>query len=80
MAACMPALADNTTQSVSQVTSAVTLDKDVDYHVTSATPFTATGSINLTNTQGWEVAAFAILICLLIPLALWCFGDRKALG
>lgn len=51
MAACMPALADNTTQSVSQVTSAVTLDKDVDYHVTSATPFTATGSINLTNTD-----------------------------
>lgn len=51
MAACMPALADNTTQSVSQVTSAVTLDKDVDYHVTSATPFTTTGSINLTNTD-----------------------------
>lgn len=51
MAACMPALADNTTQSVSQVTNAVTLDKDVDYHVTSATPFTTTGSINLTNTD-----------------------------
>ena len=50
MAACLPSLADNTTQTVTQVTSAVTLDKDVDYHITSSTPFTATGSINLTDT------------------------------
>jgi len=51
MAACLPSLADNTTQSVTQVANAVTLDKDVDYHITSATPFTTTGSINLTNTD-----------------------------
>ena len=51
MATCLPTLADNTSQSVTQVTNAVTLDKDVDYHITSATPFTTTGSINLTNTD-----------------------------
>lgn len=51
MAACLPSLADNTTQTVTQVTDAVTLDKDVDYHITSDTPFTSTGSINLTNTD-----------------------------
>ena len=51
MAACLPSLADNTTQSVTQVTNAVTIDKDVDYHITSATPFTTTGSVNLTNTE-----------------------------
>ncbi len=50
LAACLPSLADNTTQTVEQVTGAVTLDKDVDYHISSATPFTATGSINLTDT------------------------------
>lgn len=50
LTACLPALADNTTQTVGQVTTAVTLDQDVDYHITSATPFTATGSINLTDT------------------------------
>ncbi len=50
LAACLPTLADNTTQTVEQVTNAVTLDKDVDYHITSTTPFTATGSINLTDT------------------------------
>ena len=43
--------ADNTSESVSQVTTAVTLSTDVDYHITSATPFTATGSINITNTD-----------------------------
>lgn len=51
MAVCLPSLADNTTQTVTQVTDAVTLDKDVDYHITSDTPFTSTGSINLTNTD-----------------------------
>ncbi len=51
MAACLPSLADNTTQSVTQVTNAVTIDKDVDYHITSSTPFTTTGSVNLTNTE-----------------------------
>lgn len=43
--------ADNTKESVEQVTTAVTLSADVDYHIASATPFTATGSINIANTD-----------------------------
>lgn len=39
----------NTKTTVKQVTSAVTLSTDEDYHITSATPFTATGSINITD-------------------------------
>jgi len=45
----MPVLAVNTTTTVTQVTSAVTLGEDVDYHITSTTPFTTTGSIDITN-------------------------------
>ena len=45
------ALAANTVTSVSQVTEAVTLSEDVDYVVTSATPFTDGGSVNITNTD-----------------------------
>src|SRR5574344_2183507 len=41
----------NTTQTVAQVSTAVTLNNDVDYHITGTTPFTATGSINITNTD-----------------------------
>ena len=47
----LPMLAGNTTKTIEQVTSAVTLSDDVDYHVTSTTPFTATGSIDITNTE-----------------------------
>ena len=43
--------ADNTRAVVEQVNSAVTLSGNTDYHITSVTPFTATGSINITNTQ-----------------------------
>ena len=43
--------ADNTITTVEQVSEAVTLSDDVDYHITSATPFTATGSVNITNTE-----------------------------
>ncbi len=45
----MPVLAANTTTTVTQVTTAVTLGEDVDYHITSTTPFTTTGSIDITN-------------------------------
>lgn len=41
----------NTTKSVSQVTAAVSLSDAVDYHITSSTPFTASGSIDITNTD-----------------------------
>lgn len=39
----------NTTTTVTQVTSAVTVDADVDYVITSDTPFTADGQINLSG-------------------------------
>jgi len=44
-------LAANTSQTVSQVTSAVTLSSDVDYHISSTEPFATAGSINITNTE-----------------------------
>lgn len=44
------AQADNITRTITQVTSAVTLSEDVDYHITSSTPFTSTGSVNITDT------------------------------
>lgn len=43
--------AANTSQTVSQVTGTVTLSADVDYHITSETPFATTGSIDITNTD-----------------------------
>ena len=42
--------AANTVESVNQVSSAVTLADDVDYHISSSTPFAEGGSINITNT------------------------------
>lgn len=44
-------LAANTSQTVSQVTQSVTLSTDIDYHITSTTPFSTAGSINITNTE-----------------------------
>lgn len=44
-------MAANTSQTVTQVTSAVTLTDDVDYHISSTTPFATAGSINITNTN-----------------------------
>ncbi len=43
--------ADNTQQSVAQVTEPVTIGEKVDYHITSATPFATAGSIELSSTQ-----------------------------
>lgn len=46
------AFAKNVVTTIEQVTEAVTLSEDVDYTITDAeTPFTATGSINITNTE-----------------------------
>lgn len=45
------AMAANTVVTVQQVTTAVELTNDVDYHITSTTPFTSTGSINIVNTE-----------------------------
>jgi hypothetical protein len=42
--------AANVTRTIGQVSTAVTLSEDVDYHITSSTPFTATGSVNITDT------------------------------
>lgn len=51
VATCLTAWADNTSTSVEQVTTNIELSDDVDYHITSSTPFTTTGSINITNTN-----------------------------
>ncbi|MCD8318351.1 MAG: glycoside hydrolase family protein [Paraprevotella sp.] len=45
------AIAKNTTTSTEQVTAPVTLNEDVDYVITGSTPFTTTGSINITDTD-----------------------------
>ena len=45
------ALAANTKQTVTQVTTTVSLTADVDYHITSAEPFATTGSIDIINTE-----------------------------
>lgn len=39
----------NTTETVSQVTAAVSLDTDVDYVITSATPFTTAGKVDMVS-------------------------------
>lgn len=45
------AMAANTTTTVTQVSSAVTLSDDVDYVISSDTPFTSGGSVDITNTD-----------------------------
>ncbi|MBO4801040.1 MAG: hypothetical protein J5545_04155 [Bacteroidaceae bacterium] len=47
----IPLLADNKTSTVEQVTEAISLDDDVDLHITSTTPFTADGAIDITNVE-----------------------------
>jgi len=47
----LTAAAKNTTQTVEQVTEAVSLTDDVDYHISSTSPFTADGSIDIVNTD-----------------------------
>lgn len=51
LTASLPLAAANTKTTVKQVTEAVELTEAVDYHVTSDTPFTTTGSINIANTD-----------------------------
>lgn len=51
MAGFAAALATNSKQSVTQVTSAVTLTADVDYHITGTEPFATDGSIDIVNTE-----------------------------
>ena len=50
-AALAPAWADNTRQTITQVTDAVTLSTDVDYVVTGATPFGDNGIVDIANTE-----------------------------
>ena len=45
------AFAGNTKQTVSQVTSDVSVAANVDYIITSTTPFTTSGSVDITNTE-----------------------------
>jgi hypothetical protein len=47
----LPATATNTTETVEQVQGTVTLSADVDYVVTSATPFADGAVVNITNTD-----------------------------
>lgn len=49
MAAVLTSWAANKVTTVSQVSEAVTLSDDVDYVITSETPFTGEGSVNITN-------------------------------
>ena len=43
--------AANTTTTVSQVTTAVTVSDDVDYVISSTSPFSGSGSVNIANTE-----------------------------
>lgn len=47
----LTANAANTITKVNQVSTAVTLSTNVDYVITSTTPFTENGSVNITNTE-----------------------------
>ena len=49
--AAAPLMAANSVTTVSQVTSAITVSDDVDYVITSETPFADGGSVNITNTE-----------------------------
>ena len=48
---CLSAAAANTIETVEQVSGTVTLSKNVDYVVTSSTPFAAGAVVNITNTD-----------------------------
>lgn len=49
LSAVLAGQAANTQQTVSQVTSTVTISSAWDYHITSTTPFATSGSVNITN-------------------------------
>lgn len=55
LAATMPVMADNEVKTVSQVTTSVTLSTPTDYTITSSTPFTTTGSVNIESASGGVV-------------------------
>lgn len=44
-------VAKNSIKIASRVLTAVTIEDDIDYHITAATPFTAAGSVNIVNTN-----------------------------
>ncbi len=50
-ASSLCSFAANTTTTVTQVSSSVTVSNDVDYVITSTTPFTGSGRVNITNTE-----------------------------
>ena len=56
----LPAAAANTKTSVAQVSATVTIADDVDYTVTSATPFAGEGMLNITNTEHAVVILAAV--------------------
>lgn len=62
------AWAANTKQNVTQVTSAVTLTDDVDYHVSSSTPFGANGVVNIVNTEHAVIILEGVKPTLAIPM------------
>ena len=47
----LTANAANTITKVTQVSTEVTLNTDVDYVITGSTPFTSNGKVNITNTE-----------------------------
>ena len=51
MALSLSAFAANVKTSVAQVSEAVSITTDVDYIITGETPFTASGSVNIVNTE-----------------------------
>ena len=51
MGSVVNSLAANTTTTVTQVTNSVTINSSVDYVITSTTPFTSAGTVNITNTE-----------------------------
>lgn len=51
MLSALSVKAANSVETVNQVSSAVILNDDVDYHISSADPFADGGSINITNTE-----------------------------
>ncbi len=48
---CIAILASNSVTTVTNVSNSITLSDEVDYTITSTTPFTSSGSINITNTE-----------------------------
>lgn len=62
------AWAANTKQNVTQVTSAVTLTADVDYCVSSSTPFGANGVVNIANTEHAVLILEGVKPSLAIPM------------